>query len=89
MNIFKENEDKKYIEMFYILALECAINWGYQFPNVLDRNDEQIFKIRSEEIKHNQNIILPTKFIFFKNDMFFEEILEMKKQETNKKYGCL
>lgn len=83
----QENDEKKFVESFYDLALECAINWGYIFPNVLDKNNERKYQIRSNEIKNNKNIIIPKTFIHFKNDSFFEEINETRKKLTNENYG--
>jgi len=70
------------------LATECILNWGYIYPDFLDKNQEQIFKIRSIELKMNKNITIPEKFQFFNNLAFFEEMKELQKQTTEGKYGC-
>ena len=75
------------MQNFYSLAVECVLNWGYIFPDFLDRNQEPIFKIRSLELRMNRNINIPDKFQFFKNAAFFEEMKENQKRATEGKYG--
>ena len=63
------------------------LNWGYIYPNYLDRNHEHKFKLRSNEIKLNNNVDLPENFLFFDNPKFFDEVEEMKKKSTKEKSG--